>query len=137
MEQQAILAIVIFLIAYALIISEKIHRTIIAMIGGVLMVVFGIVSQETAIHHIDFNTLGLLIGMMIIVNITAETGLFKYVAVWAAKKAKGRPLAILIALMLLTALGSAFLDNVTTVLLMVLRLRLVLHASCGSIRCLS
>lgn len=119
MEQQAILAIVIFLIAYALIISEKIHRTIIAMIGGVLMVVFGIVSQETAIHHIDFNTLGLLIGMMIIVNITAETGLFKYVAVWAAKKAKGRPLAILIALMLLTALGSAFLDNVTTVLLMV------------------
>lgn len=119
MEQQAILAIVIFLIAYALIISEKIHRTIIAMIGGVLMVIFGIVSQETAIHHIDFNTLGLLIGMMLIVNITAETGLFKYVAVWAAKKAKGRPLAILIALMLLTALGSAFLDNVTTVLLMV------------------
>lgn len=119
MEQQTILAIAIFLIAYALIISEKIHRTIVAMIGAALMVIFGIVSQETAIHHIDFNTLGLLIGMMIIVNITAETGLFKFVAIWAAKKAKGRPLAILIVLMLLTALGSAFLDNVTTVLLMV------------------
>ncbi|MGN7360781.1 ArsB/NhaD family transporter [Paenibacillus sp. SAF-054] len=119
MEQQTILAIAIFLIAYALIISEKIHRTIVAMLGAALMVIFGIVGQETAIHHIDFNTLGLLIGMMIIVNITAETGLFKFVAIWAAKKAKGRPLAILIVLMLLTALGSAFLDNVTTVLLMV------------------
>ncbi|WP_136608115.1 ArsB/NhaD family transporter [Paenibacillus dokdonensis] len=119
MEQQTILAIAIFLIAYALIISEKIHRTIVAMIGGALMVILGIVSQETAIHHIDFNTLGLLIGMMIIVNITAETGLFKFVAIWAAKKAKGRPLAILLVLMLLTAVGSAFLDNVTTVLLMV------------------
>ncbi|MEC0240769.1 ArsB/NhaD family transporter [Paenibacillus dokdonensis] len=119
MEQQTILAIAIFLIAYALIISEKIHRTIVAMIGGALMVILGIVSQETAIHHIDFNTLGLLIGMMIIVNITAETGLFKFIAIWAAKKAKGRPLAILLVLMLLTALGSAFLDNVTTVLLMV------------------
>lgn len=119
MEQQTILAIAIFLIAYALIISEKIHRTIVAMIGGALMVILGIVSQETAIHHIDFNTLGLLIGMMIIVNITAETGLFKFVAIWAAKKAKGRPLAILLVLMLLTAIGSAFLDNVTTVLLMV------------------
>ncbi|GIP28107.1 membrane protein [Paenibacillus sp. J23TS9] len=119
MEQQTILAIAIFLIAYALIISEKIHRTIVAMIGGALMVILGIVSQEKAIHHIDFNTLGLLIGMMIIVNITAETGLFKFVAIWAAKKAKGRPLAILLVLMLLTAVGSAFLDNVTTVLLMV------------------
>ncbi|MEC0179756.1 SLC13 family permease, partial [Paenibacillus favisporus] len=119
MEQQAILAIGIFLIVYAFIIAEKIHRTIVAMIGGALMVIFGIVSQESAIHHIDFNTLGLLVGMMIIVNITAETGLFKFIAVWAAKKAKGRPVAIMVALILITAIGSAFLDNVTTVLLMV------------------
>ncbi|WP_341874558.1 ArsB/NhaD family transporter [Paenibacillus cellulositrophicus] len=119
MEHQAILAIGIFLIVYAFIIAEKIHRTIVAMIGGALMVIFGIVSQETAIHHIDFNTLGLLVGMMIIVNITAETGLFKFIAVWAAKKAKGRPVAIMVALILITAIGSAFLDNVTTVLLMV------------------
>lgn len=119
MEQQAYWAIGIFLVIYALIISEKIHRTILAMIGALLMVVTGIVDQETALHHIDFNTLGLLIGMMIIVSITADTGLFKYIAVWAAKKSKGKPVRILIALSLITAVGSAFLDNVTTVLLMV------------------
>lgn len=119
MEQQAILAIGIFLVIYGIIISEKLHRTIVSMFGGILMVVFGIVDQETAIHHIDFNTLGLLTGMMIIVSITAETGLFKYIAIWAAKKAKGDPLRILLALGLITALASAFLDNVTTVLLMV------------------
>ncbi|KIL36161.1 membrane protein [Cohnella kolymensis] len=119
MEQQAIWAIGIFLVIYAVIISEKIHRTIVAMIGGIVMVAFGIVGQEAAIEHIDFNTLGLLIGMMIIVGVTAETGLFKYIAVIAAKKAKGEPVRILIALSAITALASAFLDNVTTVLLMV------------------
>lgn len=119
MEQQAIWAIVIFLITYGLIISEKIHRTVLAMLGAVLMVGFGIVSQEAALHHIDFNTLGLLVGMMIIVGITAETGLFKYIALKAAKMAKGKPKRIMVALVLITAIGSAFLDNVTTVLLMV------------------
>ncbi|MRN56207.1 ArsB/NhaD family transporter [Paenibacillus monticola] len=119
MEQQAIWAIGIFLVIYALIISEKVHRTIVAMIGGLLMVGLGIVDQETALHHIDFNTLGLLIGMMIIVSITADTGLFKFIAIWAAKKSKGNPVSILIALALITAVASAFLDNVTTVLLMV------------------
>ncbi|BFT72328.1 SLC13 family permease [Paenibacillus sp. P36] len=119
MEQQAILAIGIFLVTYGMIIAEKIHRTIIAMLGGVLMVVLGIVNQESALHHIDFNTLGLLIGMMIIVSITAETGLFKYIALLSAKKAKGDPVRILISLVIITAVGSAFLDNVTTVLLMV------------------
>ncbi|WP_134686584.1 ArsB/NhaD family transporter [Brevibacillus migulae] len=119
MEQQAYYALTIFLIIYAFIISEKLHRTIVAMIGGILMVVFGIVDQEIAIHHIDFNTLGLLIGMMLIVSITAETGVFKYVAIWSAKKAQGDPIRILIALALITAFASALLDNVTTVLLMV------------------
>ncbi len=119
MDQQAFWAIGIFLIVYALIISEKLHRTTVAMIGGVLMVVLGIVDQETAIRHIDFNTLGLLIGMMIIVSITAETGLFRFIAIWAAKKAKADPLKILLVLASITAIGSAFLDNVTTVLLMV------------------
>ncbi len=119
MEQQAIWAIGIFLVIYALIISEKVHRTIVAMIGGLLMVTLGIVDQEEALIHIDFNTLGLLIGMMIIVSITADTGLFKFIAIWAAKKSKGNPVRILIALALITAIGSAFLDNVTTVLLMV------------------
>ncbi|SEO53716.1 ArsB/NhaD family transporter [Paenibacillus sp. OV219] len=119
MEQQAIWAIGIFLVIYGLIISEKVHRTIVAMIGGLLMVALGIVDQETAIHHIDFNTLGLLIGMMIIVSITADTGLFRFIAVWAAKKSKGKPVRILISLLIITAVCSAFLDNVTTVLLMV------------------
>lgn len=118
MEEQAYWAIGIFLLIYALIISEKIHRTILAMLGGLAMVVFGIVEQEAALEHIDFNTLGLLIGMMIIVSVTADTGLFKYIAVWAAKKVKGEPVRILVALALITAFGSAFLDNVTTVLLM-------------------
>ncbi|MDF2722480.1 MAG: hypothetical protein K0Q59_2155 [Paenibacillus sp.] len=119
MEQQAIWAIGIFLITYGFIVAEKIHRTIVAMIGGILMVVLGIVDQESAIHHIDFNTLGLLIGMMIIVSTTAETGLFKYIALVAAQRAKGDPVKIMVSLMLITAVGSAFLDNVTTVLLMV------------------
>ncbi|OWR30035.1 hypothetical protein CDO73_13255 [Saccharibacillus sp. O23] len=119
MDHQAIWAIAIFLIVYALIISEKIHRTIVAMAGGAALLLLGIVDQETALHHIDFNTLGLLIGMMIIVGVTAETGLFNYMAIWAAKKAKGSPVAILIALFLITAICSAFLDNVTTVLLIV------------------
>lgn len=119
MEQQALLAIGIFLVIYAFIIAEKIHRTIVAMIGGILMVVLGIVEQQTALHHIDFNTLGLLVGMMIIVGVTAETGLFTYIAILAAKRAKGEPVRILVLLSLITAVGSAFLDNVTTVLLMV------------------
>jgi Na+/H+ antiporter NhaD/arsenite permease-like protein len=119
MEQQAIWAIAIFLTTYGMIIAEKIHRTVTAMIGAVLMITFGIIDQETAIHHIDFNTLGLLIGMMIIVNIMADTGIFKYLALIAAKKAKGEPIRILLSLMLITAIGAAFLDNVTTVMLMV------------------
>ncbi len=119
MDQQALIAIGLFLVVYGFIIAEKIHRTIIAMIGGLLMVMLGIVDQTTAIHHIDFNTLGLLIGMMIIVSVTAETGVFKYMALVAAKKAKGNPVRIMLALAIITAIGSAFLDNVTTVLLMV------------------
>lgn len=115
----ALLAVVIFVIAYALIVSEKIHRTVVALAGAMIMILLGIISQEMAVHHIDFNTLGLLIGMMIIVNITAETGLFNFLAIWAAKKVKGDPLRILVVLSLLTAVCSALLDNVTTVLLTV------------------
>jgi Na+/H+ antiporter NhaD/arsenite permease-like protein len=119
LSNQALIAIGVFLVTYAFIVTEKIHRTIIAMTGGILMVLLGIVTQEKALHHIDFNTLGLLTGMMIIVAITAETGLFRYMAIWAAKKVKGDPIKILVALGFITAIGSAFLDNVTTVLLMV------------------
>ncbi|MCX7570756.1 ArsB/NhaD family transporter [Tumebacillus sp. DT12] len=119
MENQAILAIAIFLITYALIVSEKLHRTIVAMIGGILMVGFGILDQEAAIHHVDFNTLGLLIGMMVLVAITGKTGVFKYLAIKAAKMAKGHPVRILVYLSVITALLSSLLDNVTTVMLIV------------------
>jgi Na+/H+ antiporter NhaD/arsenite permease-like protein len=119
MSHQAIIALGVFLITYAFIVTEKLNRTITAMTGGILMILLGIVNQEKALHYIDFNTIGLLTGMMIIVAITAETGLFNYIAIWAAKKVKGDPLKILLALGTMTALGSAFLDNVTTVLLMV------------------
>lgn len=119
MDSNTIVAIVIFVAAYALIISEKVHRTIVGLFGAMLMILLGIISQETAIHHIDFNTLGLLMGMMIIVNITSETGFFNFLAIWAAKKVKGQPVMLLVALSVLTAVCSALLDNVTTVLLTV------------------
>ena len=112
-------AIVIFIAAYALIISEKVHRTIVGIVGAMLMIICGILTQDTAITHIDFNTLGLLIGMMCIVNITSETGLFNFLAIWAAKKVKAQPVALLVALSFITMICSALLDNVTTVLLTV------------------
>lgn len=119
METQTMIAVTIFVIAYALIISEKVHRTIVGIFGAMLMIILGILDQETAIHHIDFNTLGLLIGMMTIVNVTSETGLFNFLAIWAAKKVKAEPVALLVALSVITAACSALLDNVTTVLLTV------------------
>lgn len=85
MENAAYIAVAIFVIAYILIISEKIQRTVVGIVGAMLMILAGILSQEQAISHIDFNTIGLLIGMMIIVNITSKTGLFNYLAVWTAK----------------------------------------------------
>ena len=115
----ATIAGIIFVVMYMVIVSEKIHRTVAAMIGAVLMMLLGILSQETALHHVDFETLGLLVGMMVLVGVTKETGLFDYVAIKAAKSAKAEPRRILVYLCLITALFSAFLDNVTTVLLMV------------------
>jgi Na+/H+ antiporter NhaD/arsenite permease-like protein len=112
-------AITIFMIAYGFIISESVHRTISAMLGGMALIFLGVVDQSAAIRYIDFNTLGLLIGMMIIVSITAQTGLFRFISIWAAKLVGGRPIALLIVFSLITAIGSAFLDNVTTVLLVV------------------
>ena len=119
MGTAAYIAIAIFVVAYMLIISEKIHRTVVGLTGAMLLILLGILSQEQAISHIDFNTIGLLIGMMIIVNITSETGLFNYLAIWSAKKVKANPVKLLIVLAALTAVCSAFLDNVTTVLLTV------------------
>lgn len=119
MSSAAITALSIFIVVYIFIVSEKIHRTVIALTGAMLMILCGILTQEMAIHHIDFNTIGLLVGMMIVVSITGTTGLFNYLAIWAAKKVKAKPLKLLVALSLLTGVCSAFLDNVTTVLLTV------------------
>jgi len=116
---QMVVAIVIFLLTYAIIVSEKIHRTIIAFSGAVLLVLIKILSVEEAVEAIDWNTIGLLTGMMIIVGITRQTGVFEYLAVRAAKMAKGEPLRIMASLAIVTAITSALLDNVTTVLLIV------------------
>jgi len=116
-------ALMIFLGSYGLIISERVHRSIVAIFGGSLMIIVGIFmnfySQEAAISAIDFNTIGLLVGMMIIVAITKDTGLFQYVAIKAAKFARGNPWHIMLLFAVITAVFSALLDNVTTVLLMV------------------
>ena len=113
------LAVTLFVITYAIIISEKVHRTVIAMSGAALMVLLGVLNQEQAIEGIDFNTLGLLIGMMVIVGIAKHSGMFQFVAIWASKKGKGNPLTIFVLLGIIIAVFSALLDNVTTVLLMV------------------
>lgn len=113
-------SVIVFLITYALIISEKIHRMVVAMAGGLVMLLLGFLNQETALKdNIDFNTLGLLIGMMILVTITRRTGVFEAVAIWAAHITRGEPLRLLALLAFITAVASAFLDNVTTVLLIV------------------
>ena len=111
--------ITIFLVIYGIIISEKINRTAISLFGAIVMIILGILNQEQAIEHIDFNTIGLLVGMMIIVNILKRTGVFEYLAIRAAKKAKGDPWKILVLFAIITAVSSAFLDNVTTILLIV------------------
>lgn len=117
---QTWLAIIIFLVTYAIIISEKINRAVIALFGAALMVILGILDLHKAFsEYIEWSTITLLIGMMILVGITNKTGVFQYVAIRAAKAAKGDPLRILLIMSILTAVGSAFLDNVTTVLLVV------------------
>lgn len=114
-----VLAISIFLIAYFIIITEKVHRTVIALFAAALMVVLGIISQHQAIEGIDFNMLGILIGMMVIVGIAKHSGIFQYIAIWAAKAGKGKPIPIFLLLAVITMVFSAILDDVTTVLLMV------------------
>ncbi|RXZ78961.1 hypothetical protein EBB07_24815 [Paenibacillaceae bacterium] len=117
---EVVIAVSIFLSTYAIVISEKINRAIIALAGALLMILFGLVDIHTAYtKHIEWETLFLLIGMMILVGITNRSGLFQYIAIKAAQRAKGDPVKILVTLALLTAVGSAFIDNVTTVLLIV------------------
>lgn len=111
-------ALAVFLLSFLLIIAEKIHSTVIALAGAVLMILLGVLTQESAIAGVDFNTLGLLIGMMVLVGIAKESGMFQAVALFLAKAAKGNPKKIFWYLSLVVVVFSALLDNVTTVLLM-------------------
>jgi len=118
---------ILFVATYAVIVSEKVNRAIISLLGAGLMIMLGVLNQETAISGIDFNTLGLLIGMMVIVAITKRSGVFQFIAVWSAKQVKASPWGILLMLSLVTAVFSAILDNVTTVLLIAPVTLLICH----------
>ncbi len=116
-----IVAGLIFTVALYLIFTEKINRSIVGIADGVLMVgagmVFGFYSQDEAIAAMDFNTLGLLFGMMALVALLEPTGFFEYLAIWAARLSKGRPVRLMFLLGIVTTVLSMFLDNVTTVVL--------------------
>lgn len=118
-----IVAVLIFLVTLAIILSERVHRTIIAMAGAVVMLAVGMVmgfySQALALAAIDFNTLGLLLGMMILVRLLEQTGFFAYVAILTGKRSKGNPWLLMLILGGATTVLSMFLDNVTTVVLIV------------------
>ena len=114
------IAIATFLIALAVIASERVHRTKVALLGAAIVVLLiGDYSQEQAIEAVDFNTIGLLVGMMILVYLTQQSGVYDYVAIRAGQLSKGRPLAVVLSLAATTAVLSAFLDNLTTILLIV------------------
>ena len=116
------IALAIFAVSYVLIITERIHKTIVALGGAMLMIVSGVVTQDEAFYShefgVDYNVVFLLIGMMVIVNIVRDTGLFEVLAIWSAQRAGAHPFHLLSLLALVTAVLSAMLDNVTTVLLM-------------------
>lgn len=114
-----ILSSAILIISYIILFTEKLNRAVVALLGAAVMIFSGILSQEKALEGIDFNTLALLIGMMTIVGISEKSGMFQYVAVWAAQKVRANPRGLLIVLAIVTAVFSALLDNVTTVLLVV------------------
>jgi Na+/H+ antiporter NhaD/arsenite permease-like protein len=108
----------IFIVAYALIATERLDRTLVALLGGLLVVVLGIVDQEEAFAAIDFNVIFLLAGMMVLASGLAKTGFFEYVAGLAIQRSRGEPFRLLIILAIVTGVLAAFLDNVTTVVLL-------------------
>ncbi|RXE55989.1 transporter [Methanoculleus taiwanensis] len=118
MDGVALLAIVVFLLTYVLIVDERIHRAVAAMAGAAVVVFLGIVPWDSLLEHLDLGTIFLLLGMMIIVNTARNSGLFEYIAIRTTKLARGSPILILVLFMAVTAVVSAFLDNVTTVLLL-------------------
>ena len=121
MTIQIILALVVFAGAYVFIATEKLPRVMVALVGASLMVIIGATDDHGIFFSeksgIDWNVIFLLLGMMIIVGILQQSGVFEFLAIWAAKRARGRPFVIMVMLVVITAVLSAFLDNVTTVLL--------------------
>ncbi|MGC9434606.1 MAG: SLC13 family permease [Methanomicrobiales archaeon] len=113
-----LIAILVFVITYILIVDERVHRAVAAMAGAAVVVFLGIVPWDALLEHLDFGTIFLLLGMMLIINTARNSGLFEYIAIITAKAAKGDPLRVLLLFSLVTAVASAFLDNVTTVLLL-------------------
>src|ERR1700751_6041999 len=117
----AIYAATVFVVAYALITTERFNKTMIALAGAVAVFFLPVINSDEVFYSrdtgIDWDVIFLLLGMMIIISVVRQTGVFEYIAIWSAKRAKGSPLRIMILLVLVTAVGSAFLDNVTTVLL--------------------
>jgi len=117
----AFVAVAVFVVAYSLIASDRINKTLVALTGAGVIVVLGVVESADVFYShetgIDWDVIFLLLGMMIIVSVLRQTGVFEYIAIWAVKRAKGSPLRIMVLLILITAFASALLDNVTTVLL--------------------
>ena len=115
------LVVAVFVAAYVLIATERIHRTSAALAGAAGMMLLGVVDAQVAFFSertgVDWNVIFLLLGMMVIVSIVKQTGVFDYLAIWAAKRTRGRPFPTMVLLVCITAVASALLDNVTTVLL--------------------
>ena len=110
---------ILLVVVYVVIITERVNRAIIALLGAGLMIQFGVLDQTEAVKGIDFNTIALLTGMMLLVSVSRKSGMFQFVAIWSAKRAKAVPWRVMLMLSVTTAVLSAFLDNVTTVLLIV------------------
>lgn len=117
MNLQQMIAVCVFLLVMAAIISEKVHRSVAALAGAVVLLLTHVLTIETAADYVDLNTIGVLVGMMLFVAVVKSSGLFEYIAIWSAKLTRGQPMAILAVFAVITAVLSAFLDNVTTVLL--------------------
>ncbi|MGI6045635.1 MAG: SLC13 family permease [Eggerthellaceae bacterium] len=117
MDAAQITSVVVFVVAMTAIMTEKIHRALVAIVGAMFLLFIHILTFDQAMSHVDFNTLGVLFGMMLFVAVVKESGIFEYLAIKCARLAKGDPWHVMLMFILLTAVLSAFLDNVTTVLL--------------------
>lgn len=117
MNMEQTIAVGVFLLVMAAIISEKVHRSVAALAGAVVLLLTHVLTVDTAAEYVDLNTIGVLVGMMLFVAVVKSSGLFEYIAIRSAKLTRGQPMAILAVFTVITAVLSAFLDNVTTVLL--------------------